>query len=58
MVVGRIAGVNFAVAVELGNQRVFVVPSERLVITIFAGEYNKLGRHSERIFERVITARG
>jgi len=50
-------GVDFAAAVGLGNQRVFVVPSERLVVTILAGEYNKLGGHSEHIFARVLSAR-
>jgi CubicO group peptidase (beta-lactamase class C family) len=55
--VGRMGGVDFAAAVGLGNQRVFVVPSERLVVTIFAGEYNKLGGHSEHIFARVLAAR-
>jgi CubicO group peptidase (beta-lactamase class C family) len=55
--VGRMGGVDFAAAVGLGNQRVFVVPSEHLVVTIFAGEYNKLGGHSEHIFSRVLAAR-
>jgi CubicO group peptidase (beta-lactamase class C family) len=55
--VGRPAGFDAAAAVGLGNQRVFLVPSQRLAVTIFAGEYNKLGGHSERIFARVMAAR-
>jgi CubicO group peptidase (beta-lactamase class C family) len=55
--VGQMGGVEFAAAVGLGNQRVFVVPAERLVVTIFAGEYNKLGGHSEHIFARILGAR-
>ena len=40
-----------------GNQRVFVVPDEQLVVTIFAGEYNVGGGHSNRLFEQVLNAR-
>jgi CubicO group peptidase (beta-lactamase class C family) len=55
--VGHIGGVDFAAAVGLGNQRVFVVPSEGLVVTIYAGEYNKLGGHSEHLFARILASR-
>jgi hypothetical protein len=55
--VGQMAGVDFAAGIGLGNQRVFVAPSERMVVTIFAGEYNKLGSHSDHIFARVLGAR-
>ena len=41
-----------------GNQRVFIVPKERLAITVFAGEYNKFGGHSERLFAAIMAARG
>ncbi|UCF38229.1 MAG: serine hydrolase [Acidobacteriota bacterium] len=40
-----------------GNQRLFIIPEEELVITIFAGEYNRSEHHSERILERVLKAR-
>ena len=53
---GQLGRVEFAAAVGLGNQRVFVVPSARLVVTILAGEYNKVGSSSEQIFARVLAA--
>jgi CubicO group peptidase (beta-lactamase class C family) len=40
-----------------GNQRLFILPDERLVVTILAGEYNKFEGHSERILDRVLAAR-
>lgn len=41
-----------------GNQSVFVVSGERLVVTILAGEYNKMEpRHSEQILNRILAAR-
>jgi hypothetical protein len=40
-----------------GNQRIFILPEERLVVTIFAGEYNRGGGHSDRILESVLAAR-
>jgi CubicO group peptidase (beta-lactamase class C family) len=40
-----------------GNQRLFVVPSERLAVTVFAGGYNAFAPHSERILDRVLAAR-
>jgi CubicO group peptidase (beta-lactamase class C family) len=40
-----------------GNQRLFILPDERLVVTIFAGEYNKFEGHSDRILERLLAAR-
>lgn len=39
-----------------GNQRLFVVPSERLVVTVFAGQYNAFSSHSELILDRVLAA--
>ena len=40
-----------------GNQRVFVVPDEQLVVTIFAGEYNVGGGHSNRLFGGLLSTR-
>lgn len=40
-----------------GNQRLFAVPGERLVVTVFAGGYNAPTPHSERILDRVLAAR-
>lgn len=40
-----------------GNQRLFILPGERLVVTIFSGEYNRFEGHSERILDRVLAAR-
>jgi CubicO group peptidase (beta-lactamase class C family) len=41
-----------------GNQRVFIAQKERLVVTVYAGEYNKFNGHSERLFGAVMAARG
>ncbi|MBC8369194.1 MAG: serine hydrolase [Planctomycetes bacterium] len=43
-------------AVGNGNQRVYILPNSKLVITIFAGEYGKHEFHSERLLDRVIAA--
>jgi len=40
-----------------GNQRLFILPSKKLVVTIFAGEYDKFEGHSERILDRILAAR-
>lgn len=50
-------GARVIAAVGNGNQRIFVVPSERLVVTVLAGEYNRFEGHSERILDRVLAAR-
>jgi CubicO group peptidase (beta-lactamase class C family) len=47
-------GYDVAAAVGNGNQRVFVSPKERIVVTVFAGEYNKFGGHSDRLFTRIM----
>jgi len=56
--IGQPEGYDVAAAIGNGNQRVFVVPKERMVATIFAGEYNKFEGHSERLFAAVMAARG
>lgn len=50
-------GYTAIAAVGNGNQRIFVLPEERLVVTIFAGEYNKFGGHSERLLHAIMAAR-
>jgi CubicO group peptidase (beta-lactamase class C family) len=40
-----------------GNQRLFILPKERLAVSIFAGEYNRFEGHSERLLERILAAR-
>jgi CubicO group peptidase (beta-lactamase class C family) len=55
--IGRPEGFDVAAAFGNGNQRVFIVPKERLVVTVFAGEYNKFEGHSERLFAAVMAAR-
>jgi CubicO group peptidase (beta-lactamase class C family) len=50
-------GVRVVAGVGNGNQRLFVIPAERLVITVLAGEYNVFEGHSERILDRVLAAR-
>jgi|GEM_PF-4111595 len=45
-------------AAGLGNQRVFVLPDDGLVVTVFAGEYRKPFKpNSEMILKRVLEAR-
>jgi CubicO group peptidase (beta-lactamase class C family) len=51
------AGQRVIAGVGNGNQRLFVVPSERLVVTVFAGQYNAFAPHSEAILDRVLSAR-
>ena len=55
--IGHPAGYDVATARGNGNQRVFIVAKERLVVTVFAGEYNKFEGHSERLFAAVMAAR-
>jgi hypothetical protein len=50
-------GETVVAGVGNGNQRLFVLPAERLVVTVLAGEYNVFEGHSERILERVLAAR-
>lgn len=40
-----------------GNRRLFIIPQERLVVTVLAGEYNRFEGHSERILGRVLSTR-
>ena len=41
-----------------GNQRLFVLPEDGLVVTVYAGQYNRPFRpHSEMILKRVLEAR-
>jgi len=51
------SGIRVIAGVGNGNQRLFILPSEKLVVTILAGEYNKFEGHSERILYRVLAAR-
>ena len=55
--IGRPSGYDVAAAIGNGNQRVFIVAKERLVITVFAGEYNRFEGHSERLFAALMAAR-
>ncbi len=50
-------GERVAAGVGNGNQRLYVLPEERLVVTVMAGEYNKFEGHSERLLARVLAAR-
>jgi CubicO group peptidase (beta-lactamase class C family) len=51
------SGQRVVAGVGNGNQRLFVVPSEKLTVTVFAGQYNAFGPHSERILDRVLASR-
>lgn len=53
----KLEGLEVPAAIGNGNQRVFLVPKERLAVTIFAGEYNKFEGHSERLFAAIMAAR-
>jgi len=55
--IGSPGGIDVAAAVGNGNQRVFVAQKERVVVTVFAGEYNKFEGHSERLYGAVMAAR-
>ena len=56
--VGRFPqGYEVVAAVGNGNQRIFILPQEKVVVTIFAGEYNVFEGHSERILHRVMAAK-
>ena len=50
-------GYTVVEAVGNGNQRVFVIPEERIVVTVFAGEYNKFDGRREPILHWIMGAR-
>lgn len=56
--VGELPFEKIVWAQGVGDQKLFVVPGERLVGTIFAGQYNASEPYSPRIFTRVLEARG
>ncbi len=51
------SGERVVAGVGNGNQRLFILPAERLVVTVLAGEYNVFEGHSERILDRVLASR-
>jgi CubicO group peptidase (beta-lactamase class C family) len=56
--VGRLeSGERVFAGVGNGNQRLFVLPDDDLVVTILAGEYNRFTDASEAILDRVLSAR-
>ena len=50
-------GERVVAGVGNGNQRLFILPEEKIVVTVLAGEYNLFEGHSERILDRVLAAR-
>jgi CubicO group peptidase (beta-lactamase class C family) len=50
-------GERVVAGVGNGNQRLFILPAERLVVTVLAGDYNVFEGHGERILDRVLAAR-
>ena len=52
------SGERVVFGIGVGDQLLFVLPGERLVVTIFAGQYNASEPHSDRILKRVLAARG
>ena len=51
------SGERLIAAFGNGNQRLFIIPDDGLVVTVMAGEYNRFEGHSERILDRVLAAR-
>ncbi len=57
--VGDLAtGQRVVAGVGNGGQRLFVLPDEDLVVTVFAGRYNASGPYSQQILERILAGRG
>ena len=52
------SGEKIVFAQGVGNQKLFILPGERLVITIFDGQYNAVEDYSGHISIRILTARG
>jgi len=52
------SGERVLAGVGNGSQRLFILPDQRLVVTILASGYNRFEGHSERILDRVLAARG
>ena len=50
-------GYTAIVARGNGNQRMFILQEKRIVVTIFAGDYNKFTPYSERLLRRIMEAR-
>jgi hypothetical protein len=56
--VGRLLpGQQVDAAFGNGNPRILVLPELDLAVTMLAGEYDRFEGHSERLPERVLTAR-
>lgn len=55
--VGNPKGKKVVAGVGNGNQRLFIVPEDKLVVTIFAGEYDKFEGHSNRLLYRILENR-
>ncbi len=51
------SGHRVAAGMGNGDQRLYVVPGEQLVVTVLAGQYNASSNDSYRILERVLAAR-
>lgn len=51
------SGERVVAGVGNGNQRLFVLPDEGLVVTVMAGEYNRFNEDGLRILRRVLAAR-
>ena len=51
------SGERVVAGMGVGDQKLYVLPRERLVVTIFAGQYDAVEPSSGRILERVMAAR-
>jgi len=52
-----VSGRRVVAGVGNGNQRLFILPEDDLVVTVLAGEYNRFDGHSDRILGRILAAR-
>jgi hypothetical protein len=50
-------GYEVAAAKGNGDQNVFILRKEKIVVTIFAGAYNRFDGPAERILHRIMAAR-
>lgn len=50
-------GYEVAAAKGIGDQNVFILHKEKIVVTMFAGSYNRFDGKGERILHRILAAR-
>ena len=53
----RPSGARVIAGVGNGNQRLYILPEDEMVVVIFAGEYNIFEGHSERLLDDILATR-